>query len=97
MSLEKDAEGEHRALFTYRFEESALVFLLSRNNVELLRRRSRPLNTQLEVLARDWLRHQLAIFNNAIARDSGNGNGDVDADSNATMKKSKTPQQRIAQ
>ena len=95
MSVEEEAEGEHRALFTYRCEESALVFLLSRHNVELLCRRSHPMNTQLAVLARDWLRHQLSILSNATARSGANA--DVDADSSATIKKPKTPQQRIVQ
>ena len=98
MSLDEDSEGEHRALFTYRCEESALIFLLSRHNVELLCRRSRPLNTQLAMLARDWLRHQFAILSNATRIGSVDStSGDSNAVSRATTKKQKTPQQRIAQ
>lgn len=108
MSLEAEAEsdGEHRALFTYRCEQSALVFLLSVRNVELLCRRARPLNLRLACLARDWLRHQLAIletaersfsFANGTA-DDGNGadpRGNRKA-SSSTTRKAQRPQQRIA-
>ena len=87
-----DAEEQNLALFRYRCEESALIFLLSRHNVELLCRRSRPVKTQLALLARDWLRHQLANFSSAASSNTG----EVTQVSMTKMKEL-TPQQRIAQ
>ena len=57
----------------------------------MLCRRSHPVNTQLALLARDWLRHQLAILSSADS-----SNGDVTYAS-LTKTKELTPQQRIAQ